>query len=154
MIFAQLKELLPTLDRVAFQLPDGSFVPGHFHVTEVGKVQRHFIDCGGTIRHQTAVSLQLWHAQDYDHRLHPEKLLRIICLSEQKLGLAGDLDIEVEYQGATIGRYSLEFNGSHFILGSTTTACLAQDACGVPAQKKKIALAQLKTNSCCNDGAC
>ena len=27
-------------------LPDGSFVPAHFHVTEVGRVQKDFIDCG------------------------------------------------------------------------------------------------------------
>ena len=27
-------------------LPDGDFVPAHFHVTEVGRVQKDFIDCG------------------------------------------------------------------------------------------------------------
>ncbi|MEI7863404.1 MAG: DUF6428 family protein, partial [Planctomycetota bacterium] len=34
-------------------LPDKSFVPAHFHITEVGRVQKDFIDCGGTVRSAT-----------------------------------------------------------------------------------------------------
>ena len=48
-------------------------VPSHFHVTEVGKITKHFIDCGGTVRNEEVVNFQLWQADDYDHRLHPEK---------------------------------------------------------------------------------
>ena len=35
---------------LAFALPDGGFVPAHFHITEVGHVEKNFIDCGGTVR--------------------------------------------------------------------------------------------------------
>ena len=50
MTLEQIKEILPTLENVEFQLEDGTFVPEHFHVTEVGQINKKFIDCGGTIR--------------------------------------------------------------------------------------------------------
>jgi hypothetical protein len=52
-----------------FMLPSGEFVPSHFHVTEVGRVQKSFIDCGGTRRDAASCVLQLWTAHDVDHRL-------------------------------------------------------------------------------------
>jgi len=33
-------------------LENGTMVPEHFHVTEVGVVTKHFIDCGGTVRNE------------------------------------------------------------------------------------------------------
>jgi len=156
MKLSDIKRILPTLENVEFQLENGNFVPEHFHVTEVGMISKNFIDCGGVIRHEKAVNFQLWNADDFEHRLKPTKLLHIITLSEEKLNIE-DLDIEVEYQSETIGRYDLEFNGKKFILKSKTTACLAQDACGIPSQKQKINLTQLHTdsgNSCSPDGGC
>ncbi len=50
MKISQIKEKLKSLETISFQLPDGSLVPGHFHVTEVGRISKHFIDCGGTVR--------------------------------------------------------------------------------------------------------
>ena len=50
-------------------LPDGTAVPSHFHVTEVGRMQKDFIDCGGTRRRALHGQLQLLVATDYDHRL-------------------------------------------------------------------------------------
>jgi hypothetical protein len=60
-----------------FQLPDASRVPEHFHITEIGRIQRHFVDCGGTERMENRINFQLWVANDYDHRLSPEKLKRL-----------------------------------------------------------------------------
>ncbi|WP_300660713.1 DUF6428 family protein [Fluviicola sp.] len=156
MKLSEIKTILPTLDNVAFQTPDGSFVPEHFHVTEVGSVLKHFIDCGGTIRKETVVNFQLWNADDYEHRLKPGKLLNIIRLSEEKLGIE-DHEIEVEYQSGTIGKYDLDFNGSHFVLIPKTTACLASDACGIQPGKTTIQLTQLSPgegNSCEPGGNC
>lgn len=122
--------MLPTIDKVVFQLEDGTSVPEHFHVTEIGVISKSFIDCGGTIRNEKAVNFQLWNANDIDHRLKPQKLLNIIRLSERKLGIE-DLEIEVEYQSDTIGKYGLEFNGERFLLKNRSTSCLAQDVCGI-----------------------
>ena len=54
-----LNELLTVLDdkssaTIQLMLPNGSLVPAHFHITEVGRVHKDFIDCGGTIRSFTA----------------------------------------------------------------------------------------------------
>ncbi|CAA7386526.1 DUF6428 family protein [Chryseobacterium fistulae] len=156
MTLEQIKEILPTLVNVEFQLEDGTFVPEHFHVTEVGQINKKFIDCGGVIREEVVVNFQLWNADDYEHRLKPGKLLNIIKLSEEKLGI-GNNEIEVEYQSNTIGKYDLEFNGKVFVLKSKTTACLAQDACGIPSEKLKKNLAELpvtNANTCTPGGGC
>ena len=152
----QLKEILTDINTVRFQLPNGSMVPIHFHVTEVGLIQKKFIDCGGTIREEQLVNFQLWEADDFDHRLAPQKLKSIIESAKKTLELP-DAEIEVEYQGETIGKYELAFNGLSFLLVNKQTACLAEDACGIPNQKEKVNLADLQTkNSCCDpkSGCC
>lgn len=156
MKLSEVKEVLKNIDKVTFQLPNGSFVPAHFHVTEVGLISKHFIDCGGTVRKENTINFQLWSANDYEHRLQPEKLLDIIELSEEKLKLS-DLEIEVEYQMDTIGKFGLDFNGKYFLLTLKTTDCLAPDKCNIPAEKPKIKLSELqKETSCCDpkSGCC
>ena len=151
MKLSEIKQILNTANTVDFKLENGMAVPQHFHVTEVGVVTKHFIDCGGTVRKEKVANFQLWDANDFDHRLKPQKLIKIIELSERVLGI-GDLEIEVEYQSETIGKYGLEFDGKTFILTSKTTACLAQDSCGAP--KKKVRLADLNNACCSSDGSC
>ena len=160
MTLSEVKLVLKQLDTIGFQLPNGQLVPKHFHVTEVGTITKAFIDCGGTVRKEEVVNFQLWNANDYDHRLHPEKLLHIIELSEQILTIK-DLEIEVEYQGEvenspTIGKFGLDFDGKNFILTSKETNCLAQDQCGIPENKQKVKLSDLNTESCCapNSNCC
>ena len=155
MKLSEIKKHLASLKTIAFQLPNGDLVPNHFHVTEVGRVTKNFIDCGGTVRNEEVANFQLWEADDYDHRLHPEKLINIIELSEKVLNIA-DLDIEVEYQGATIGKYGLDFNGKNFLLTATKTDCLAKDNCGIPQEKPKMKLAEIQTQNACSpeSGCC
>src|SRR5690625_6545241 len=102
MKLSQVKALLPTLEKVTFKLENGSFVPEHFHVTEVGMITKNFIDCGGVIRTEKTVNFQLWNADDFEHRLKPKKLLNIIKLSEEKLGIEDAED-----------RKSTRLNSSH-----------------------------------------
>ena len=144
MKLSDVKQALSHLSTVHFKLPDGSYVPEHFHVTEAGLVTKHFIDCGGMERKEKVVNFQLWEAGDYDHRLAPQKFLRILDIAKKVLGDAEELTIEVEYQQSTIGKFGLEFDGKAFILTEKQTACLAQDACGIPPEKMPA-----KTDSCC-----
>jgi len=157
MTIKEIKNHLGNLETIAFELPDGSLVPNHFHVTEVGKVTKHFIDCGGTLRNEVVANFQLWNANDYDHRLHPEKLIHIIELSDKLLDL-DNLEIEVEYQGLTIGKYGLDFNGTNFLLITKQTDCLAKDNCGIPEEKPKVKISNLQENNsnCCTpeSGCC
>lgn len=148
----RFKQELSKREKIAFELPNGELVPAHFHVTEVGNVTKHFIDCGGTMRLEQRVNFQLWEANDYDHRLHPEKLLSIIELSEKRLGLTNQ-EIEVEYQGATIGKYGIELKGDHFLLKSLTTDCLAKDKCGIPTDENQVNNVTSTSNNTCTPGS-
>ena len=155
MNLSEIKSALSQVDEVIFTQPDGTRVPAHFHVTEVGTIEKHFIDCGGTERKESVVNFQLFTATDYDHRLSAQKLRSIIELSEQKLGMK-NLPIEVEYQGDTIGKYGLEFDNGVFMLTSTQTDCLAKDKCGIPEQKPRVRLStlQVKENACTPGSGC
>lgn len=149
----EVKSALSQLETIAFQLPNGELVPNHFHVTEVGKITKHFIDCGGTVRHEEVVNFQLWDANDYDHRLHPEKLVHIIELSQKTLDI-GNLVVEVEYQGQTIEKFALDFDGTNFLLTTKQTDCLARDKCGVPTEKSKVKLSELQNSECVPGSGC
>lgn len=155
MKLSEIKKALFGLDEVSFTLHDGTMVPPHFHVTEVGSVQKHFIDCGGTVRRESVINFQLFTAEDYDHRLSAEKLLSIIQLSEEKLGLQDD-EIEVEYQADTIGKYGLDFKEGKLILTPTLTDCLAKDNCGIPQEKPRIRLSevQVQQSGCAPGSGC
>jgi hypothetical protein len=130
-------------------LPAGEFLPAHFHVTEVGRVQKDFIDCGGTVRSTAMCVLQLWVADDTDHRLAGGKLAKIVQLAASVLK-ATDLPIEVEYEDGVVSQYPLTAaevtpSGVLLRLGSKHTACLAPDRCGVTA---------LSVTACCATPGC
>jgi len=145
MKLSEVKLTLSKVKNIAFELPNGNLVPTHFHVTEVGKISKHFIDCGGTVRNENVANFQLWDADDYNHRLHPERLLSIVELSEKVLKLE-DMEVEVEYQGQTIEKFGLEFDGVNFLLTNKQTDCLAKEKCGIPQKKSKVQLLELRGN--------
>lgn len=155
MKLSEIKKTLKTVTSVNFLLPDGNQIPSHFHITEVGHVYKKFIDCGGTVRENSLISLQLWNASDLEHRLDPQKLINIIELSEKVLGIE-DLEIEVEYQSNTIGRYNLGFDGQNFLLLTKQTTCLAQDNCGTTKNNTAsfTELNSIKGSSCSMTGGC
>src|ERR1700759_2068714 len=85
-------------------LPDGDFVPAHFHVTEVGRVQKDFVDCGGTVRSSAAGVLQVWVADDTGHRPGATSRAGILRLAAPVLR-ATDLPVEVEYEAGRVSQY-------------------------------------------------
>ena len=134
MTLHQLTAHLHTQAALRFRLPDGRHVAAHAHLTEAGVVTRHFIDCGGTARTTRYCSLQLWSADDLDHRLTASKALDILTSTVARLGIADDdLEVHVEFQGPdTIARYGLAVGPDALHLVGLATACLALDRCGVP----------------------
>lgn len=131
MLLSEFKTELKTVTEITFLKPDGTTIPSHFHITELGQVNKRFIDCGGTIRNETVISMQLWKSLDFWHRLEPSKLISIIDLSIERLDIE-DHEIEIEYQSDTIGKYGVQFENGKFKLTTTNTACLASDKCSVP----------------------
>ena len=121
--------------KMHWMLPNRGFVPDHYHITEVGRVQKDFIDCGGTIRSLSSCLLQIWVADDKDHRLLTTKLAKIIEIAGPVLK-SDDLPVEVEYEEGTMSQYpvaGVEVTpaGLLFYLGTKHTACLAPEKCGV-----------------------
>lgn len=151
MNLALFKEHLKNINEISFLKPNGDGIPKHFHITEVGQINKQYIDCGGTIRAESIISMQLWESVDFWHRLNPSKLLSIIELSEKKLGICNH-EIEIEYQGETIGKYGIEFADGVFKLIKTHTNCLASDKCGIPKVeniKEKLIPSCNPNSGCC-----
>jgi hypothetical protein len=133
----QLTELLHRNNEHAlhFVLPTGETIPNHFHVTEVGRVEKNFIDCGGTRRKAVSCLLQAWTANDLDHRLTAGKLAKIFEVAGPVLG-AVDLPVEIEYGVDVAAQYQLADiqvgdNELHLVLVGKQTDCLAKEQCGV-----------------------
>lgn len=120
---------------IAFEFPGGEILPRHFHVTEIGKVTKDFVDCGGTRRRTSSCRIQTWVASDVDHRLTTQKLGGIIDKSTP-LELDEQLPVQVEAQLETIGIFDISghrvgADSLVFQLQSTQTACLAPETCGL-----------------------
>lgn len=145
---------------VRFLLPNGDSVPAHAHVTEVARIDKQFVDCGGTLRNDSLCRLQTWFADDVDHRLTAGKLLKI--LDKAKLFLkSDDLEVDVEHEVGYVSQFPLESvevlpDAIILHLGTRHTACLAMDKC-MPAPAKPNDFNPLKFNfraqpessSCC-----
>jgi len=144
MTLGDFRTLLDHLDELNFVEASGQRVPAHFHITEVGQLDRFFIDCGGTVRKSSKVNFQMYIDTDVDHRLAVDKLKGIVDASTQQLGLNAALELQVEYQGRSIESYGLNYAAGAFFLDPLQTDCLAKDKCGIPEkpEKMKVALGQ------------
>ena len=118
---------------VRFQLPGGDFAPAHVHVTEVARIDKRFIDCGGTLRTEALCRLQTWSADDTEHRLTAGKLMRILAKAAEVLQ-TDDLEVDVEHEAGYITQFPLaavELGNDEVICHLTErhTECLAKDKC-------------------------
>ncbi|MCF3652498.1 DUF6428 family protein [Synoicihabitans lomoniglobus] len=135
-------------------LPDDDVVPAHFHVTEIGRVQKDFIDCGGTPRTQVHCQLQLLVANDTDHRLTAGKLAKIFDASAAILR-GDELPIVIEHEDCRTIAFPLrDLTATDeqitFRLDLPHPACLAADACGLSPEEAGVAPAG---GSCCTPGS-
>ena len=113
--------------------PDGDPIEAHFHVTEVGRVQKDFVDCGGTVRRTVTCLLQTWVGDDLDHRITAGKLLKALAHAAPVLG-AEDLPVELEYEACNVIQFTVtavEREAERFVvrLGGKHTDCLAKEIC-------------------------
>jgi len=137
----------------------GARIADHFHVTEVGRVEKQFFDCGGKRRKEITCVLQTLVAGDVDHRLTTTKLAKIMQMAE-KLEIPRDVPVEVEHQERSIAIDAVDtftaVDGMlEFHLSPKQTACLAEDACGItPPTIDSFEV--LNDTGCCGDdsGCC
>ena len=140
-----------------FVLPTGSKIPPHAHVTEVARLEKRFVDCGGTFRTDSTCRLQTWFADDTEHRLTAGKLLSILDKGANLLE-SEELEVEVEYEAPFISQFPIsatEPNGESLLLrlGTKHTACLAEDKCLPSSTNKQPVsfkpLPTIRTEKCC-----
>ena len=158
----QLSELKKTLAKnssrnIRFVLPTGTKIPPHAHVTEVARIDKKYIDCGGTRRTDTVCRLQTWFQDDTDHRLTAGKLSTILEKSASFFDKE-DPEVDVEHEAPFISHFpieKIEANGDTLIvhLGVKHTACLAEDRCVPPNLYKpyqsKILPKTIAKKGCC-----
>lgn len=156
----ELKSLLKNEGGKHFrlQLPDGSPVPVSFHVTEVGRIQKTFIDCGGTLRESVTCQLQVWVGEDVDHRIEAAKAASIL---EKAASFLPDetVPVEIEYEDKVISQYTIEGHDTGLDtvvlrLAHKHTDCLAKDLCGLPATASVGKGAAAPKTSCCGPSGC
>lgn len=116
-----------------FRLPTGGLTPIHVHLTEVARVEKRFIDCGGMVRMQASARLQLWTADDTDHRVDCAKAAQVLERGTALLG-STDLPLEVEHDFPLLTVFpvvgSIVEDGARvFLLGTLKTDCLAPEIC-------------------------
>lgn len=139
-----------------FALDKSTAIADHFHVTEVGRVEKQFVDCGGKPRSTVSCVLQTLVANDTHHRLSSDKLAGIMRLVE-KLELPADAPVEVEHQERSISLdavtgASVQEGVLTFQLAAKKTACLAEDACGIGAPTAGLPV--LDEGDCCGASGC
>ena len=140
-----------------FVLPTGTRIPPHAHITEVARLEKHFIDCGGTVRKESFCRMQIWFADDTAHRITAQKFLKVLDKAATVLG-EEDLVIDFEYEAPFIAQFpiaSITPDGNTLVikLGIHHTDCLAKELC-VPAAKPQKnlfnpQLPSLEKTKCC-----
>jgi hypothetical protein len=132
-----------------FLQTSGMSIAAHYHITEIGLVLKNYVDCGGVVRQERKATMQIWLANDTDHRLSTQKLLEIIEKSEQLFGLK-DEELEVEFQGQTIETYGLVAQDFGFQFTSKKTTCLAPGHCGIP---NELLPQEMQEKTSCSPGS-
>lgn len=120
-------------DGLRFRLPTGSLAPVHAHLTEVARVEKRFVDCGGTVRTHASARVQLWTADDTDHRVDCGKCLSILDRGASLIG-SDALPFEVELDLPYLSLFEAvgtarEGDELVVLLSPVKADCLAPDVC-------------------------
>ena len=160
MTLAEFKQLLSEHASKHFRirLPDSSDVPVSFHITEVGRVDKTFLDCGGTRREKTTCQLQVWVGEDYEHRIETEKMAAILKKGGELLP-DDTVPVEIEYEQKVISQYtidglSISADAVTLQLAQKHTECLAPELCGLQTPDLRLPTIDGKAPSCGPDGCC
>jgi hypothetical protein len=160
MQLAEFKKYLSQhLDKnIQFILPTGTKIPFHAHVTDVARIEKRYIDCGGTFRTELLCRLQIWFADDTGHRVSARTLFKVLEKAAPFLETE-ELDIDVEYEAPFISQFPvsiIESTGDVLTvrLAIRHTTCLAPDRCLPPSLPAKINLLNPITDAlpskCCS----
>ena len=164
MTLQEFKSLLQDNRGKLFQvvLPTGDAVPVSFHITEVGRVEKTFVDCGGKLHTRKTAQLQVWVGPDEDHRIQAGKMADIL---DRSVEIVPDdtLPLELEYEMENgfvsqlpVAGFSTSDEAVVLELGVRHTECLAPELCIVPAPTatQSVALTMAPSGAASNGCGC
>ena len=135
MTFRSFYEVLATHPNhgISLTLPDNTTAPPHFHITEIGASSKTFIDCGGQHHSDHQCVLQVWVADDYDHRIKAGKLAAILDRARDLFD-SPEIPVEFEHEAPVLTRlpivsYEVQEDLIIFSLELKKADCLAKDLC-------------------------
>jgi hypothetical protein len=128
--------LLHPAKSLSLILPRGEQVPVSFHITEIARIRKDFIDCGGRPHSTEVCQLQAWIGPDADHRLTAGKLAGILRKAGN-LFPSDNVPLELEYEDGLLSQFPVT---SHHVtptailltLSQKHADCLAPDVCLAP----------------------
>jgi hypothetical protein len=149
MKFGEFKQLINQKpDReIVIYLPNNEIIPKHFHLTDIGTITHNFIDCGGVVGQNSWVQMQLWVADDIEHRITTTTLDHILHQSQEILNDVNSHNVVIEYQtsGGSATKYdikNIEITDTFNIhLANVNTTCLEIER-------------NPNTNKCGNNSSC
>jgi hypothetical protein len=147
----ELKSLLKlnSTKKINFEIC-GKRILSHFHITEAGKVTKNFVDCGGKRREKISCVIQIWVADDFEHRVDSEKMLKILNFAD--FFHEENPNVEIEYGEKVISQYQIKsFRMDDeqicFEAFGLKTDCLAPEKCGLGCERKeRLVTIQKKEN--------
>lgn len=151
-----LQQLVEALNKsdgriVRFELPTTTLLSPHVHVTEVARVDKKFVDCGGTLRTESSCRLQIYQADDTEHRITAAKFAQVLAKGAgvlNSLSLPVEIEVEAPYLSVfPIVASRLDEKQVILSLGMRHTACLAEDVCFPTHPQNKSACAP--GSGCC-----
>ncbi len=138
-------------------------MPVSFHITEVGRVEKTFLDCGGKLHTRSTCQLQVWVGPDEDHRIQAGKMADILVRSAQVVP-DDSLELELEYELPNgfvsqfpVADFAVSPEAVVLHLGVRHTECLAPELCVVPANvpafKSSLSMAPVAESNGCGCGS-
>jgi hypothetical protein len=147
-----------------FKYAENKLVDASYHITEIKQAPITSVDCGGVLSSWTEIVVQLWEPIG-QHQLKPmkvKKALTIIDVVEQKLKLAPDAIVKIEFGNTDFDTRQMfpneiTIDGDDLVIDLRPDAVQCKainrgDSCGT--EKPKIQLKNLaETSACCTPGS-
>jgi len=158
-----------------FLYGDTKRVNAAYHITEIKQAVITSVDCGGVLNNWTEVIVQLWEPDVLEDQqaeaMKVEKALSIIAIVENKLSLAANAVVKIEFGDATFDTRQMLLNSTIlknndliFDLRHDTVQCKAierggscgtsttESECCAPVKPKIQLITLTPLASCCTPG--
>lgn len=134
---------------VVFYLNNGTVFSPHFHISFISKVDKTGFTCEKIPYAEAFVEIQLWVADDVNHRISGDKFLSILSkLDLQAADLLKDLNIQLDLNGV-LSSFSLRQSEGLLVLNPLKASCPVPELCVVDNVQEEVNSGACKPGSGC-----